>query len=130
MHPQVVTLIDTLKTMVEPGAPRLWELPASVGRPRADAFLRALNAGGPEMAQTRTLAIPGPRGRLAAEQNDLEEVVGQMHDRRRRDGHLDGEKQDERRQKESAEPKSREEREPRGQQCRSADDHVRHGTGL
>ena len=61
MHPQVVSLIETLKKMTPADAPQLWQMPATVGRPRADAFFTALNAGGPEMAETRDLEVPGPR---------------------------------------------------------------------
>ncbi len=66
MNPQVASLIEMLRAAVPPDAPRLWELPAAVARPRADAFFAGLNAGGPEMAETRNLEIPGRRGPIPA----------------------------------------------------------------
>ncbi|HYE91788.1 MAG TPA: alpha/beta hydrolase [Terriglobales bacterium] len=62
MNPQVATLIEMMRAAMPPGTPRLWDLPAAEGRPRSDAFLRALNAGGPDMAEQRDFTVPGPRG--------------------------------------------------------------------
>jgi len=66
VNPQVAALIESLEAAIPPGAPRLWELPAAVARQAADAFFAAFNAGGPDMAETREVTIPGPRGPVPA----------------------------------------------------------------
>jgi acetyl esterase len=67
MDPQVDKLIQTLKAMQMPGVPRLWELPPEVARQGADAmFKTAFNDGGPVMAATREIEIPGRRGAIPA----------------------------------------------------------------
>src|SRR5258706_3873900 len=66
MNPQVIALIETLKNLAPADALQLWQVPVAVGRPRADAFFTALNFGGPAMAETRDLELPGPRGAIPA----------------------------------------------------------------
>lgn len=62
MDPQVDKLIQTLKAAIPAGAPPLWELPVDEARRRSDAFFALFNEGGPEMAETRRVTLPGPRG--------------------------------------------------------------------
>lgn len=63
MDPQVTRLIELLKAAQAPGVPRLWELPPAVARQGADAMFKAMfNSGGPEMAETRDVEVPGRRG--------------------------------------------------------------------
>jgi acetyl esterase len=66
MNPQVQRLIEMLKELVPADAPKLWEVPPAEARSRADAFCVPLNAGGPEMVETRELTIPGRRASIAA----------------------------------------------------------------
>ena len=67
MNPQVAGMIDLLKSLQPPGAPHLWELPPDTARRAADAlFVSVFNDGGPKMAETREIEIPGRRGRIGA----------------------------------------------------------------
>jgi acetyl esterase len=66
MNSQVQNLVAMMKAAVQPGVPRLWQMPAAQGRAQGDAFFRMLNQGGPEMAETRELTIPGTRGPIPA----------------------------------------------------------------
>src|SRR5262245_49606183 len=60
-------MIDLLKSLQPPGAPRLWELPPDTARRAADALLvSAFNEGGPKMTETREIEIPGRRKRIRA----------------------------------------------------------------
>jgi len=63
VDPQVTRLIELLKAAQAPGVPRIWELPPAVARQGAEAMFKTMfNAGGPEMAETREIEIPGRRG--------------------------------------------------------------------
>jgi len=67
MHPQVERLVEMLKALQVEGTPRLWELPPKVARGVADSMLTSMfNDGGPRMAETRELTVPGRRGAIAA----------------------------------------------------------------
>ncbi len=67
MNPQVSQFIDLLKSLQVAGVPRLWELPPDVARKSADNMFRSVfNDGGPEMADTRDIEIPGRRGAIPA----------------------------------------------------------------
>jgi acetyl esterase len=66
MNPQVQALIDAIRAATPPGAPRLWELSPAAARDVSDLFLAPLNRGGPEMAETRELTIPGRRRPIPA----------------------------------------------------------------
>jgi acetyl esterase len=67
MNPQVADLIRLLKSLQVEGAPRLWELPPDVARKASDAlFASVFNEGGPAMAETRELQIPGRHGAIRA----------------------------------------------------------------
>jgi acetyl esterase len=57
--PEVAALLDTLKASVAPGTPRLWDLDPPAARVAATEFFAPFNAGGPVMAQTRDVTIPG-----------------------------------------------------------------------
>jgi acetyl esterase len=51
-----------LKALQAEGTPRLWELPPEVARGAADSmFTSMFNSGGPAMAETREIQIPGRR---------------------------------------------------------------------
>jgi acetyl esterase len=65
-NPQLQRLIETLKAAFPPDAPKLWELPPAEARLRGDAFFVPLNVGGPEMADTRDIALLGRRGSIPA----------------------------------------------------------------
>jgi acetyl esterase/lipase len=62
MNPQVHALIELLKASTPPDAPRLWQLPPPVARAAADLFFARFNEGGPGMAETRDIEVPGRRG--------------------------------------------------------------------
>lgn len=63
MDPQVGKLIEMFKAAQAPGIPRIWELPPALARQGAEAMFKTMfNAGGPEMAETRDIEIPGRRG--------------------------------------------------------------------
>ena len=67
MDPQVSQLVEMLKAAQAPGVPRLWELPPAVARHGADTMFKTMfNAGGPAMAETREIEIPGRRGAIPA----------------------------------------------------------------
>ena len=67
MNPQVERLVEMLRSIQPQGAPRLWELPPDAARRAADAmFVSMFNSGGPEMAETREVEIPGRRGVVSA----------------------------------------------------------------
>ena len=67
MNAQVRQLIEMLKSLQGEGVPRLWELPADVARAAADTmFVSVFNAGGPAMAETRDIKIPGRHGTIPA----------------------------------------------------------------
>jgi acetyl esterase len=66
MNPQVQRVLEMLKAAIPPDAPRLWELPPAEARRSAEAFCAPLNLGGPEMAETRDLEIPGRRASIPA----------------------------------------------------------------
>jgi acetyl esterase len=64
--PEVAALLDTLKASIAPGTPRLWDLDPAAARASAAEFFAPLNAGGPIMAATRDITIPGRRGPIRA----------------------------------------------------------------
>jgi acetyl esterase len=66
MNPQVKRLIEMLKAVQVEGAPRLWELPPEAARRAADTMFALFNDGGPKMAETRDIDIPGRHGRVPA----------------------------------------------------------------
>ena len=67
MNPQVDRVIQMLKALQAQGAPRLWDLPPAAARAAADQmFVSMFNSGGPEMADTREVEIPGRRAALRA----------------------------------------------------------------
>lgn len=67
MDPQVEKLIVMFKTMQDAGIPRIWELPHDIARKSADnMFAATFNDGGPAMASTREIEIPGRRGPIPA----------------------------------------------------------------
>jgi acetyl esterase len=66
MDPQMQTLLQMLRAAAPPDAPRLWEMSPAAARASMDAFLQGFNAGGPAMAETREVAIPGRRGTIPA----------------------------------------------------------------
>jgi acetyl esterase len=66
MDPQVMKLLDMLRAALPPDAPRLWQLPVAEARRLSDAFLAMFNEGGPKMAETRVVTIPGSRGAIPA----------------------------------------------------------------
>ena len=67
MDPQVKRLIEMLKTIQVEGAPRRWELPPEVARRAADTMLAStFNEGGPTMAETLAIEVPGRRGAIPA----------------------------------------------------------------
>jgi len=56
-----------LKAAQAPGVPRLWELPPAVARHGADTMFKTMfNSGGPAMAETREIEVPGRRGPIRA----------------------------------------------------------------
>jgi len=62
VDPQVSRLVEMLKAAQAPGVPRLWELPPAVARHGADTMFKTMfNSGGPSMAETREIEIPGRR---------------------------------------------------------------------
>ncbi len=67
MDPQVKRLIEMLKSIQVQGTPRLWELPPDVARRAADSmFTSMFNDGGPRMAETREIEIPGRGAAISA----------------------------------------------------------------
>ena len=67
MDPQVQRLIEMLKAIQVEGAPRLWELPPQAARRAADTMLAAtFNEGGPTMAETHAIEVPGRGGAIPA----------------------------------------------------------------
>ena len=67
MNPQVTQLISLLKSIQVEDMPRLWELPPDVARQAADTmFASMFNDGGPTMAETRDVEIPGRHGAIPA----------------------------------------------------------------
>ena len=66
MNAQVENLIAMMRAAVPPDAPRMWDMTPAEARASFDTFARALNYGGPEMAERRELTIPGPRGAVPA----------------------------------------------------------------
>ena len=67
MNPQVARVIEMLKSLQVAGVPRLWELPPDVARKSADNMFKSVfNDGGPKMAETRDIAIPGRRRAIPA----------------------------------------------------------------
>ena len=66
MNQQIVSLIQTLKAATPPDAPRLWQLSAPAAREQSARFFAPLNKGGPTVAETRELTIPGRRGDIPA----------------------------------------------------------------
>ena len=59
--------VQQLVTMMRAAAPAtpMWELSPADARRQFDAYVAALNAGGPEMAETRDLTVAGRRGPIA-----------------------------------------------------------------
>ena len=67
MNPQVAQLIEMLAALQRDGGPPLWEMAPQDARASADSMIGALfNDGGPVMAETRDIEIPGRRGPIAA----------------------------------------------------------------
>jgi acetyl esterase/lipase len=67
VDPQVKRLIEMLKAIQVEGAPRLWELPPEAARRAADTMLAlTFNEGGPAMAETRAIEVPGRHGAILA----------------------------------------------------------------
>lgn len=67
MDPQVGQLIEMLKSLQAAGVPRIWELPPELGRKAADNMFKSVfNEGGPAMAETREIEIPGRRRAIPA----------------------------------------------------------------
>jgi acetyl esterase len=65
-NPQLQRVIEVLKAAMPPDAPRLWEVPPAEARRLTDAFCLPLNVGGPTMAETHEIALPGRRGAISA----------------------------------------------------------------
>ena len=66
MDPQVERLVEMLRALQVEGGPRLWELPPEVARGVADSMLTSMfNDGGPKMAETCQISVPGRRGAIA-----------------------------------------------------------------
>ena len=66
MNPQVLALIQMLKAATPPDAPRMWQLSPAEARAQSNRFFAALNHGGPDVAETRDVTIPGRRGDIRA----------------------------------------------------------------
>ena len=67
MNPQVAQFIEALKSLQPADAPPLWELSPQEARAAADSMIRAaFNDGGPKMAETREIEIPGRRRAVPA----------------------------------------------------------------
>jgi len=67
VNPQVAQLIEVLKSLQGEGAPPLWQLPPQDARLAADSMIgAAFNDGGPTMADTQEIEIPGRRGAIEA----------------------------------------------------------------
>lgn len=66
MDPQIANLLEMLRAATPPDAPRLWQLPVEQARAVGDAFLSSFNGGGPVMAETRDVQVPGRRGPVPA----------------------------------------------------------------
>jgi acetyl esterase len=66
MNSQVASLLELMKAATPPDAPRLWDLSPAEARAQSNRFFALFNAGGPAMAETRELDIPGRRGGIGA----------------------------------------------------------------
>ena len=64
MNAQVQQLVMMMRAAA-PAIP-MWELPPADARRQFDEYVAALNAGGPEMAETRELTLAGRRGPIGA----------------------------------------------------------------
>jgi acetyl esterase len=64
MDPQVEGLLQMMAAQVQPGAPKMTDLPAAVARAGADATFAAFNAPMPEGAVIADRTIPGPAGEM------------------------------------------------------------------
>ena len=64
MNPQIGSLLAMLKAATPPDAPRLWQLTPEEARTTSNAFFGLFNTGGPSIAETRELRIPGRRGAI------------------------------------------------------------------
>ncbi|HXJ77233.1 MAG TPA: alpha/beta hydrolase, partial [Candidatus Methylomirabilis sp.] len=63
---QVGRLIEMLNAVRGDGAPQLWQLSPAAARRSTATMFALLNEGGPRMAETRTIEIPGRHGKVPA----------------------------------------------------------------
>lgn len=66
MNPQIASLLAMLKAATPPDAPRMWQLTPAQARAGSTAFFSMFNGGGPAVAETRDVTIPGRRGAIGA----------------------------------------------------------------
>jgi acetyl esterase len=66
VNQQIVSLIQMLKAATPPDAPRLWQLSPTAAREQSTRFFAPLNTGGPTVAETREITIPGRLGEIPA----------------------------------------------------------------
>ena len=66
MNPQIASLLAMLKAVTPPDAPRMWQLTPAQARTGSTAFFSMFNGGGPTVAETRDVSVPGRRGAIRA----------------------------------------------------------------
>lgn len=66
MNAQVAALLQMLKAATPPDAPRLWQLSPADARAQSNRFFAPMNAGGPTVAESRDITIPGRRAPVRA----------------------------------------------------------------